>query len=200
MVDENLDRLFEYDCIVFDFDGVLVDSNLIKRDMFFKIWGDYACGREQYISAVLQQPGDRYTYISNIYQYLNKHGSLPAEKERYIDQYTERVEASILEKGVQEKIPGLLHSLRDRILLINSATPEKALKRIVSNLGLDRYIREARGRPAEKGDIFSCFSRTYRIDCSNMVFVGDSLSDLKAAEETGIDFIGVRSPGGDLFG
>ncbi len=187
-----------YHAIVLDFDGVMVDSNPVKSGTFYEIWPNASSNVQSIVDCVLSGPGDRYSYIREIYRQLQVHEKLNHNPEYYINQYTQSVKFKILKSGLKPDVPAFFDRYQDKCLLINSMTPEKPLKEVVEQLNICPPIREARGLPMTKIQIFHYFMKKYHFKKHEMVFVGDSESDFKFAEKMQIDFYGIISNGGSL--
>jgi phosphoglycolate phosphatase-like HAD superfamily hydrolase len=89
-------------CVVFDFDGTLVDSNEIKRESFFEIARAWDSTGEV-VAAVFERwpAADRYEKTRRIAEALVDRELLPADSSlenwaaRLADDYTARCEAAI---------------------------------------------------------------------------------------------------------
>lgn len=187
-----------YKAIVLDFDGVLVDSNPIKSGTFYDIWPNGYENINTIVDSVLAGQGDRYSYIKKIYGILSELIELENGTEYYIDQYTQSVKNKIIKSGLKPDVPAFFNAYKNKLLLINSMTPEKPLKEVVQLLNICPPIQEARGLPETKIEIFHYFMNKYQIDKKDMVFVGDSESDFKFSKELQIDFYGIISNSGTL--
>ena len=194
-MDEDLGRAR---AIVYDFDGVLVDSNDLKRDTFYEIWDRPPASLRALVDQVLARPGDRFSFIREVHDQLGGRPSLGRDAQHYIERYTRAVEDAILARGLKPDVPPFLEAHVDQIQLINSATPEAPLRSIVSRLGLGRWIRETRGRPLDKTGIFAYFMAKYQLTPDEILFVGDAESDYQVARQLGLAFLGIASAGGSL--
>jgi phosphoglycolate phosphatase-like HAD superfamily hydrolase len=190
-------NIARYAAVVLDFDGVLVDSNELKRQSFFDIW-EAGGAFDDIVRDVLSGPGDRFSYIKEIHRRITQGQPLAADADHFIQAYTRRVEEGIISLGPGPGAVPFLRRLAGKLVFINSATPEETLSRIVDAIGLASYINEARGLPKSKGEIFADLTARYALRSEDMVFIGDTMSDLKAAREAGVAFIGIASRGGDL--
>ncbi|PIR69939.1 MAG: hypothetical protein COU47_00715 [Candidatus Niyogibacteria bacterium CG10_big_fil_rev_8_21_14_0_10_46_36] len=192
--------------IVFDFDGVIVDSPKLKQDAWFDFFPEtYTEGHAavQKVFASLQEQESRYTIFRAILKELQtpEHRIEPLVV-RYADAYSKKVESKIIERGC---VAGALEAIKDLSgqysLYINSGTPEDALIRILERLDIRKYFKEVYGRPitqdggilaAKQGNFEKILERE-RVSAHEMVLIGDSDTDVKAAEEVGCAFVGVRN-------
>jgi phosphoglycolate phosphatase-like HAD superfamily hydrolase len=75
-----------------------------------------------------------------------------------------------------------------------SGTPDDELKSVIEGRGLSRYFCEVHGSPRTKTEIANDLLQRYRLDPTRVWFVGDATTDLEAARNTGIHFIGIDGP------
>ena len=190
--------LAKYKAIIYDFDGVLVDSNLMKQRSFFEIWGEAGEKYEAEISQMLSIPADRQSCVRRIYELLSKRLPLEGNIDSYVEKYSSLVETRILSGGLKPDAARFIKNHMDKFQLINSATPEEPLIRIIEAMGLWDFIDEARGLPASKTEIMAYYAQKYALAADEMLFFGDNESDFAAAQASGVAFIGIDSRGGVL--
>jgi phosphoglycolate phosphatase-like HAD superfamily hydrolase len=191
-------------CVVFDFDGVLVDSNAVKRRAYRDIFAD-APESEAVVEAVLQSDtdDDRFGVIRAILRGLNREGHATAEQDLLVAEYGERYNTICEEHAatcseVRGASSALARLAKSHPLYIISATPEVPLRRIVKRRDWSRYFREVLGRPRTKGENLARVIRREGIKGERIVFVGDGRRDLDAAREVGCRFVGVRNEFNDF--
>lgn len=191
-------------CVVFDFDGVLVDSNAVKRRAYRDIFAD-APESEAVVEAVLQSDteDDRLEVIRAILRGLNREGHATAEQDLLVAEYGERYNTICEEHAatcseVRGASSALARLAKTHSLYIISATPEVPLRRIVKRRAWSRYFREVLGRPRTKSENLARVIRSEGIKGQQIVFVGDGRRDLDAARETGCRFVGVRNEFNDF--
>lgn len=186
-------------CIVFDFDGVLVDSNTIKRNAYFHIFVPLLTTRPV-VEAILEanKNGDRYENIERILHGLVTSGSLNTDDvlgeliESYAEQYNRICEESV---ATCREIAGasacLTQLARRYALYVNSATPEGPLRRIVQRRGWQEHFRDVLGHPSTKANNLALILDREKVSGREVVFVGDSQQDLDAALHCGCRFVGL---------
>jgi phosphoglycolate phosphatase len=191
-------------CVVFDFDGVLVDSNAVKRRAYRDIFAD-AQGSEAVVEAVLQSntEDDRFGVIRAILRGLGWEKYSTAEQDLLVAEYGERYNAICEEHAatcaeVRGASSALARLAKSHALYIISATPEEPLRRIVKRRNWSRYFRDVLGRPRTKGENLARVIQREDIGAQGIVFVGDARRDLDAAREAGCRFVGVRNEFNDF--
>lgn len=181
--------------IVFDFDGVLVDSVHVKANAFFQMY-------QKFGSAIANKVRNHHI----------EHGGMSRfEKFRYYQEnfLHQKVESDAIEKLsiqfsglVVEKIissswiPGAetflnFLYLKRKLCIVNSATPQKEIELIIKKRQMGTYFSGVYGSPASKAENLQKIIDQYSTSPSQMIFFGDALADWNAACEMGISFVGV---------
>lgn len=186
-------------CIVFDFDGVLVDSNAVKRNAYYEALADIP-GSADAITAILDdptlEPADRYHTMERIVSRLGDQTLYAGDRPRLAAERVERY-SSICARGLRlaAELPGasrLLAGLSEtHPLYVNSATPEPILRATVAERGWTTYFLDVLGSPATKVANLQRIALVEGIELRQILFVGDSDIDRRAAEQTGCAFVGV---------
>ncbi|PQO45539.1 HAD family hydrolase [Blastopirellula marina] len=187
--------------IVFDFDGVLVASNAIKRDAYFHIFRKAAVSDEQIDACIGQHhDGNRYDVIGAIIDTLTAPHKLSCEVDRpvliehYAQLYNQQCEAAVATCDEVEGASELLALLSDTIpLYINSATLEEPLKRVVRQRGWHHRFQGVFGSPTSKVANLEKARQAESCRPEEIAFVGDGQRDWNAARTFGCPFIGVRN-------
>lgn len=181
-------------CIVFDFDGTLVISNEIKKQVFFEVTA-YLPGSRNLLKQILADPdfGDRYKILRHLTSRLEKETGGSINSNALIDKYTAVCEKLISAApefpGARTALEGL--SAKGFHLAISSATPVNTLKNIVSRRNIDHFFSHVFGAPESKEEhLFKIFSLE-TCKPNKTVLVGDSDVDRRTAKNLGCQFIGV---------
>ncbi len=189
--------VFEASAVIFDFDGVILESVKVKTDAFKELFSDYPEHLEAIVAYHENNMGiSRYHKFAWIYQELLGIMLSPNEEKRLGQQFS----ALVMEKLLAcPFVPGtleLLEELKHRGIpaFIASGTPQNELELLVQRRGLASYFQEVWGSPAEKPEIIERLIAAYELDRNRLYFIGDALSDYIAAKTTGIRFIGRKTP------
>ena len=177
--------------IIFDFDGVLVESANIKTEAFREIFSKWPDKMGDSVEYHLKNMGIS-RYVKFRYFYENILGEPYSEK---IGQELGR-QFSVIVLDKIKKAPlvnGTIDFLKkwhnEYQLFIASGTPQDELQDIVSNKGIERFFCSIYGTPATKFEIVKGVLETYSLSKDQVAFVGDAESDKKAAVDSGIHFI-----------
>lgn len=191
-----------WDAIMFDFDGVLVESVNVKTEAFAAMYREHGQEIEQRVVAHHLANGGMSRFDKfRIYQaeYLNADASEPT-----IDDLASRF-AILVEDSVATcaECPGgrqLLDALSGRVpLFVISATPTEELQRIVKRRDLAAYFEDVRGAPRAKRDhiLELLGQRGYRAE--RTLFIGDAMNDYNAAKAADVRFVGRATHGVNPF-
>lgn len=192
--------------LVFDFDGVILDSANLKRQAFADLYADEP---EEIRRAVVA--------------YLNRRGGQPREvkfrhiegqilgrdaNEARIEELCRRFKADVEHRLLKAPaIPGALEFLQrwqDRQdsgpFYLLSATPAPELRTIVALRHLTRYFEEVIGAPPDKVTGLRNLLARRQHAAQDTVMIGDTYNDYRAARSNGTLFIGVTAgPGASPF-
>ncbi len=177
--------------IVFDFDGVILESANIKTEAFLELYAAYPEKVPAIRAYHISQAGiSRYVKFEHIQKNIL---GLP-----YTEEDKQRVSAEF-ERLTRERIfrcaqvPGaeaLLRGLRGRVLrIVGSGTPQAELELIVSTRRMRDWFEELWGTPRVKADIIRDVLARHGLPAERVLMVGDGMSDYEAARETGTRFL-----------
>jgi len=189
-------------CVVFDFDGTLVDSNEIKRETFFKIARPWDPTGEV-VAAVFERwpAADRYAKTRRIAEALIDRKLLPADASledwasRLADDYTARCEAAIAQCAEMPGATAALEELSEKglYLFVNSATPAIPLRRLTELRNWDHFFQAVYGAESTKTENLQSIATQSGADRTEIIHVGDQLDDQGGAEEFGCRFIAMTA-------
>lgn len=188
--------------VIFDFDGVIVESADIKTNAFRKLFErEHSDKVDLIVNYHLQNMGiSRYIKFRHIYKNIL---GLPLPK-GLEDELGEKFSRIALTEVLNAPfVPGAVEFLRENherySLFVASGTPHEELCHVIKERGLLKYFSEVRGSPPGKSEIISDILRRHVLSTDKVVFVGDAESDLLAAQQTGLHFIGRSNNGGNKF-
>jgi len=181
--------------IVFDFDGVFVDSNQLKHDAFFSLFGQEDGVSPELIQEAIDTGGSRF----EVFRYIFSHAGiglvqLEERVERYASLYNDEVQKGIIGHGLYGDTREALTALAKIYpLYLNSGTPEVRLKETAQALAIDQLFRGIYGTPASKENNLVAVMKAENIAPHDMLFVGDGAEDAAAAQVVGCKFVGIAN-------
>ena len=183
------------EAVFFDFDGVICDSVNIKSQAFAEIYREY--GKEiedKVVKYHLQNGGvsryEKFTFWHK--EYLNKELQI-----NQLEELAMRFSKLVFKKILNARfIDGAIETLEElkknkTPAYVVSATPENELKKIIKKRKLENLFTKVYGSPKSKNIIVKEILDVEKYNPSKCLFIGDALSDLKAAQSNKIHFLGI---------
>ena len=179
--------------IVFDFDGVIVDSNEVRMNGFIRLYQNrYPWAIDEFRRYLRLNSGlSRYKKIEYFYKNI-----LRIEPELIIltkdaEDYSSIVTSDVIKAPF---IDGSIDFIKKNInrfeyAMISSSNQLELIK-ICMSRDIDKYFTEILGSPIEKNKNIERFIRNKNAIKSEIVYVGDTKYDEIAALNSGISFIG----------
>jgi phosphoglycolate phosphatase-like HAD superfamily hydrolase len=183
--------------IVFDFDGVIVESADVKTDAFVELFSAYGPDVAAAVKAhhLANMGISRFVKFAWIYQNLLEKPLPEAESaalgERFTALALDKVLAAPFVPGAETALAALVPRYP---LFVASGTPQGELDLIVDRRGLRGVFREVHGTPREKPAILADLLVRHGLGAAQVLFVGDGLSDYNAAAATGVEFLARDTP------
>ncbi len=182
--------------IIFDLDGVILESADIKTKAFRKLFEGYPEKVDIIVDYHLKNMGvSRYIKFRHIYNNILGMKLSVAQEEKLTKKFSDIALEEILKTPF---VPGALEFLKSNHknypLFLASGTPEEELVFIVKKRGMFGYFQEVHGSPKLKADIVKSILERKEFLPKDVVFVGDAETDMQAAKETGVNFIARVSP------
>lgn len=187
--------------IIFDFDGVLIESAGIKTEAFRRLFSKWNDKVDEIVRYHIKNMGiSRYVKFKYFYEnIINEPYSDKIEAElgaRFSEIVLAEIKKAPFVNGTKEFLE---QDYQKYLLFIASGTPQEELGDIVSFRGLDKYFNGVYGTPATKTEIVEMILKRNYLERNQVVFVGDAESDKMAAGESGIPFIlRTTSDNGDI--
>ncbi|GGX99487.1 haloacid dehalogenase [Litchfieldella qijiaojingensis] len=182
--------------LVFDFDGVILDSASLKRQAFAALYDDEPEADRQAVRAYLNRRGGqpREVKFRHIESHILGREASEARIKELCQRFKETMEARILDAPA---IPGALEFLdrwHERLpLYLLSATPQQELREIVDRRGLADFFDEVIGAPPDKATGLRNLLVRHAHDARRTVMIGDSYNDYRAASSNGTRFVGITA-------
>ena len=181
----------KYELIFWDFDGVIKESVSVKTDAFvdlFRPYGRDVC--EQVRQHHLANGGmSRYQKIPT---YLKWAGLEPNDTNvrNFCDKFSNIVKVKVIASAWVPGVEEVLHNDKRRSKYVTvSATPQGELEEICKALKLDKVFHKIFGSPLSKTDAIRKCLLEYDASASMCLMIGDSVADIEAAQNSGINFI-----------
>jgi phosphoglycolate phosphatase-like HAD superfamily hydrolase len=184
--------------IIFDFDGVILDSAKIKVDAYVTIYAneDPAKVRQLVEHAGIHGGTTRRVKFAQYERELFGRSGDAESVERLSHRYSELVYGAVMKCPFIDGAESLLAVANGKVdMHVVSGTPEDELHSVIKERDLARFFRSIRGAPNTKPDAFARILRDNNYEASRVVAIGDSMTEFWAAQQLGIPFLGIESDG-----
>ena len=177
--------------VVFDFDGVIIDSAEIKTRAFQQLFAAYPDKVEEIVDYHKRNAGiSRYVKFRHFYENMLGKSLSAAEEVQLGEEFSQIVLQQILAAPLVPGAGEFLSQNQDHYdFFVASGTPEDELRYIMDHRNLSHLFREIHGTPKSKVEIIEDVLRRYSYGREEVVFVGDAESDRAAANKAGVFFI-----------
>jgi len=183
--------------IIFDFDGVILDSVDIKTRAFSDLFQNFGPKiQNKVINHHLANGGvSRHRKISHYYnEFLNKKLN-KFELNKLCDDFSKLVVSKVISSSEIKGASNFLQKLNKikKFMFINTGTPQDEINLILKERNLYNFFNKVYGSPSSKEKNMKSILNENNLDISDCIFFGDSFSDLIAADKFEMDFVGVGS-------
>jgi len=185
----------ESDLLIFDFDGVLLDTSDLKTRAFAELYESYG---EEVVDKILDHNAEngglsRFDKIKFYHQNFLSKNIHNDEVVKIAGYFSKLVKDKVI---ASNEIPSSRSFLKSyctgkKKCFVNSATPQNEIREIVKARSLDIFFLEVLGSPSSKDNNLKVLLDAESIKASKAIFFGDMESDFMAAEKVGVKFIGV---------
>ncbi len=190
-------------CLVFDCDGVILDSVPVKTRAFARVaepFGEEA--RDRLLMYHKVHGGvSRYKKFEWLYEHILGKAITPEESRRLGDLFAEYVLDELQHCALIPGAQDVLACWRGRLpMFVCSGTPQEELQSVLQLRRLDGYFDAIYGSPPAKAELLAHIVRTEKLDPADVLMVGDAPTDRDAADYAGTMFYGVGTilKGGDF--
>lgn len=193
---------FRFEAIVFDFDGVLVESTDVKTRAFAALYAEHGPEVErQVLDYHLAQAGiSRYNKFQHYQERLLGIPYTAEDGERLSKQFSKLVVDAIVRSPYVAGAHEFLEQHVGRVpMFVASGTPDGELHEIVDRRGMSRYFVSVNGTPETKAEILRRLIQVHGFSAPNVLMIGDAMADLEGAETAGTAFLGRTIEGSSVF-
>ncbi|GIM30104.1 hydrolase [Clostridium polyendosporum] len=187
----------KYDTIIFDFDGVIIDSMPIRESGFRNIFSKFDESAVEELVKYHNLNGglSRFHKIRYFYEQILNMDIDDNMVKSYAEDFTTmmREELSNPQYLIEEIVEFIRRNKDIKSLHIASGSEHEELNYLCKKLGIDNCFKSIDGSPTHKNYIVKKIIELNGYDKSKTVIIGDSINDYDAAIFNGIDFIGYNN-------
>ena len=183
--------------ILWDFDGVILDSMKIKGDGFIELFKGYD---EQYLLEL-----EKYHYANGGVSRFDKiryfYNKIISENisEAYIiklaDKFAKIIESKLTNKNnlISETIKFIKNNYKKYNFHIVSGSEHQELNSLCDIFELTRYFKSIDGSPTKKDILVKNVLEKYNYKKVETILIGDAMTDYNASTKNGIEFYGYNN-------
>ena len=184
-------EIAQYRLIFWDFDGVIKDSVDVKTRAFVRLFEHFGPSIETRVRQHHESHGGM-SRFEKLPLYLEWCG-VDATDER-IDSLVEQFSRMVVDSVINSPwVPGVEDLLRrnpyHQQFYLVSATPKDELDQILDRLELRKCFVDVFGAPVRKQDAIGGVLLSSALPSQDCLMIGDSMEDLKAANENRVPFL-----------
>jgi phosphoglycolate phosphatase-like HAD superfamily hydrolase len=191
----------ELQAVIFDFDGVILESVEIKKWAYGELFNEYPGQRDEIVAYHMENGGlPRFDKFRYIYRVILKEALTDKKFTELCNCYSDLVFERIVSC---EFVPGALQFLKkykDSIpMFVVTGTPQEEIDRVIIAKELKIYFSGVYGSPEGKDFWTRRILDAHAFDPTRILWVGDALSDYQAAVMNDIKFVARVGGGKDIF-
>jgi len=185
--------------LIFDFDGVIADSNPLRTQAFADALEGYPEPAVAQLLDYHRKNGgiSRYRKFDLFFTDFLQRTPLANEKEEILQRFTKGIRRALHDPQIliEDSVGYIRARQEDYRVHIASASDGKELREACHQLGIDNLFESINGTPPlDKADMLESILSRFSIASDGAIYVGDSVNDREAASRAGLRFFGYRNP------
>ena len=194
----NFKKPADYDVILWDFDGVIIDSNSVRELGFREVLKDFDPELvEQLIDFHNANGGwSRYVKFRYFYEEILKRQISQSQVQELANRFSSIMVDRLPnpELLIEETVRFIQDmNLQGKQMHIVSGSDGNELRSLCEDLELSKYFLSINGSPTPKTDLVKSLIKSSSRQSKDFCLIGDALNDFDAAKENGIKFFGYNN-------
>lgn len=185
--------------IIFDFDGVILDSVPTKTEAFRILFKDFPNNIVENLIDYHKINGGKSRYIKIKYFFNELLNQDISEDEilNYANKYSEITKEELTNPNylIKDSLDFIKQNYKKYNFHIASGADEEDLKYICEKLDLTKYFLSINGSPIIKSKIVKNIIMQNSYNEEETILIGDSINDYEAANKNSIEFYGYNNLG-----
>jgi phosphoglycolate phosphatase-like HAD superfamily hydrolase len=189
--------LKNYKIILWDFDGVIMDSNAVRDIGFEKVLANYPKESIEELMKFHHQNGglSRYVKFRYFFEEILKQ-EITEEKIQELASSFSVIMKSLLVNPqllIEDSLNFIKSNYQNYNMHIVSGSDQNELRFLCSEMKLSQYFKSIHGSPTAKKDLVKQVLEVNNYKKDNCILIGDSINDYEATINNGIDFMGYNN-------
>ena len=178
--------------IIFDFDGVILDSVPTKTEGFKKLFQNFSTDAVNKLVLYHELNGGKSRYVKIKYFFNELLHKDISEQEilEYANKYSEITKEELTNPKyiIEDTLNFIKTNHKKYEMHIASGADENDLRYICEKLDLTKYFLSISGSPKIKSEIVKDIVLDNSYEINETILIGDSVNDFDSAKDNGIDF------------
>jgi phosphoglycolate phosphatase len=190
-------NIFEAKIMVFDFDGVIIDSTEVKVDEYRSLFSQFTNNEatlNQIINIYRNSAGiPRETTLKKVFKEFLYKTLSDQEVENLSLDYSKRIFQRL---DAIEPLKGFLEYLTIHKKInkhIISGAPNSDVSYLIKKLNITKHFKSIKGGPLNKKNEITNIRKLAKVKAKDIVYFGDQNNDYIAAKSAGVGFIGINA-------
>ncbi|WP_086296620.1 HAD family hydrolase [Campylobacter devanensis] len=183
--------------ILWDFDGVIIDSMTIREYGFREIFKNFD---KQSVDKLIQYHNNngglsRFHKIEYFFSNILKQTITQNEILQYADKFTTIMRQELINPKhlIIETVKFIKNNYKNYNFHIVSGSENNELNYLCKKLNLSQYFISIHGSPTPKNNLVSTIITDYNYSLNETILIGDSINDYEAAIANKIEFYGYNN-------
>jgi len=183
--------------ILWDFDGVILDSMKIKGDGFKKLFSKYEERFVKQLEKYHYENGGVSRFDKIRYFFNDILGEAISEENilKFADEFATIIEKKLFNKDnlIQESVNFIKSNYLKYNFHIVSGAEHNELNSLCDFFELSKYFKSIEGSPIQKEFLVRKILETYNYNTNNVILIGDAIGDYRASVKNKIAFYGYNN-------
>lgn len=190
-------NIFEARIIVFDFDGVIIDSNGVKIEEYRNLFSQFTKNQttlDEIIKIYKNSAGiPREVTLKKVFKEIFDKTISSQEVENLSSDFSKQIFRRL---ETIEPLKGFLEYLaihKEINKHIISGAPNSDILYLIKRLNLTKHFKSIKGGPLNKKNELNNIRELEKVKAQDIVYFGDQRNDCIAAKSAGVGFIGINA-------
>ena len=190
--------LDNFKVILWDFDGVLMNSNIVRDIGFEKVLADYPAEQVMALMKYHKANGglSRYVKFRYFFEEVRKEEVSDEQVQALAKKFSIIMQEILFDESllIKDSIQFVKENFSKFKMHIVSGSDGVELNSLCKHLEIDKYFISIEGSPIAKNQLVKQLLSTFNYSVDDCVLVGDSINDLEAARVNNISFAAYNNP------
>ncbi len=183
--------------ILWDFDGVILDSMKIKGNGFVELFKNYGLENTKKLKEYHYANGgvSRFEKIRYFYNHILCQDVSEETINKLADKFAKLIEKNLYNKNnlINDSVNYIKENYKQYNFHIVSGAEHNELNSLCNKFDLNQYFITINGSPAKKEILVKNVLEKYNYNQNETILIGDAITDYNAAVKNGIKFYGYNN-------